>query len=386
MEVIAFIPARAGSKSIQLKNIKSFCGEPLISWSIKALLEFNKLSKIIIATDSDKIADVGREFNNKKIEIFNRSDENSQDHSSTESVLLEYIEKNKIENETILILVQATSPLTRTQDFENAYNFYIKGGFDSLLTVTEFKRFLWQENGIPINYDYNNRPRRQDFDGILMENGAFYINTAENIKKYSNRICGKIATYKMPEYTAIEIDEPDDWNIAEMIMQKHVLKKNSFNKKKIKLFLSDVDGVLTDAGMYYSNTGEELKKFNTKDGKGIELLRNAGIKTGFITSEKTTIVENRANKLKIDYLYQGVKNKLQVAKEICEKESFELNQVAYIGDDINCKELLENVGLAACPQDSINEIKNISNIIQLSKNGGEGVVREFITKILSEYV
>ncbi|GAL78674.1 N-acetylneuraminate cytidylyltransferase [Algibacter lectus] len=107
----------------------------------------------------------------------------------------------------------------------------------------------------------------------------------------------------MPEYTMIEIDELDDWVYAEYLMKKHVL---SHNKKEIKLFLTDVDGVLTDAGMYYSeNGGDELKKFNTHDGKGFELLRNENIKTGIITSENTKIVERRANKLKVDYLFQG---------------------------------------------------------------------------------
>jgi N-acylneuraminate cytidylyltransferase len=117
------------------------------------------------------------------------------------------------------------------------------------------KRFFWNENGTPINYDYKNRPRRQDFDGMLMENGAFYISSIGNIKKYKNRLSGKIAIYEMPEYTAIEIDEEDDWIIAEKLMQKYILQPKK-SSKKIKLFLSDVDGTLTDAGMYYGNNGE----------------------------------------------------------------------------------------------------------------------------------
>src|SRR5690606_24895334 len=111
---------------------------------------------------------------------------------------------------------------------------------------------------------------------------------------------------------------------------------------------SDVDGTLTDAGMYYDQHGNELKKFNTHDGKGFELLRNAGIKTGLITSENTPIVEHRAKKLKIDYLVQGVASagKLQAALALCAKEGVELSEVAYIGDDVNCKELLEQAGMA----------------------------------------
>lgn len=383
MKIIAFIPVRGGSKSIPLKNIKLFCGEPLINWSIKALLGFKKLSRIYIATDSDEIADVAKGFNNDGIEIFHRSKETAQDNSSTESVLLEFIENNNIPDKTIIVLVQVTCPLTQTSDFENAYKLFTNGKYDSLLTVARIKRFLWKENGVPINYDYRNRPRRQDFNGVLMENGAFYMNTVKNIKKYSNRLSGKIATYEMPDYTAVDIDEPEDWNVAENLMQKHILIKQSINHKKIKIFLTDVDGVLTDAGMYYSENGDELKKFNTKDGKGIELLRNAGIKTGIITSENTKIVENRANKLRIDYLYQGVTNKVKIAQEICTRENIGLNQVAYIGDDLNDLELLNSVGLSACPNNAVDQVKQIKGIRILNRIGGDGAVREFVDFVLN---
>jgi len=153
----------------------------------------------------------------------------------------------------------------------------------------------------------------------------------------------------------------------------------------IKLFLTDVDGVLTDAGMYYSEQGDELKKFNTHDGMGLQLIREKGIKTGIITSENTQMVERRAKKLKLDYLYQGKREggKLASVLEICEKEGISLNEVAYIGDDINCFELLSKVGLAACPANAIDTVKNIPGIIRMNKKGGEGCVREFIELILN---
>jgi N-acylneuraminate cytidylyltransferase len=136
--------------------------------------------------------------------------------------------------------------------------------------------------------------------------------------------------------------------------------------------------------MYYSESGDEMKKFNTRDGMAFELLRKAGIKTGIITSEQTKIVENRAKKMKADYLIQGKreKGKLAAAKEICEKERISLNEVAYIGDDINCIELLSEVGMAACPADAILSVKNIANINIMSLKSGDGVFREFVSYIL----
>jgi YrbI family 3-deoxy-D-manno-octulosonate 8-phosphate phosphatase len=156
-------------------------------------------------------------------------------------------------------------------------------------------------------------------------------------------------------------------------------------KRKIRLFLTDVDGVLTDAGMYYTETGDELKKFNTRDGMGLKLLREAGIKTGIITTENTRLVERRAAKLKVDHLVQGAYPKLNAALEICEKEGISLEQTAYIGDDVNCLELLQAVGLAACPADAVKKVKDVSGILILGKKGGEGVVREFADLILEQY-
>ncbi len=165
----------------------------------------------------------------------------------------------------------------------------------------------------------------------------------------------------------------------------HHTTQHTVGRPTIKLFLTDVDGVLTDAGMYYSENGDELKKFNTHDGMGLQIIRKAGIKTGIITSENTKMVERRYNKLKLDYLYQGKREggKLAAALEICEKEGISIKEVAYIGDDVNCLDLLSEVGMAACPASAVTAIKQVPHITHLSKKGGEGCVREFIELIMS---
>ena len=384
--VTAFIPVRGGSKSIPLKNIKPLCGKPLVCWNIEALEACNEVDNIVVATDSPEIEAVVLGRNYHKTTIFHRCAENATDTSSTESVMLEYLHKTNIPSDTTFILVQATSPFTQTIHFKQALEMFSSREYDSLLTCVRNKRFFWSNDGKSLNYDYKKRPRRQDFEGIMMENGAFYINTVKNILESGNRLSGKIGIYEMPEYTAAEIDEPDDWEYIEHLIYKNGISQNESRLKNIKLFLTDVDGVLTDAGMYYSENGDELKKFNTHDGMGIQILRQKGIKTGIITSENTKIVENRASKLNVDYLYQGRREggKLEIAKEICAKEGISMDNVAYIGDDINCHDLLSAVGVAACPADALPEIKSIHGIIVLSKKGGEGVVREFVDMIKKE--
>lgn len=379
--IIAFIPIRCGSKSIPFKNIKDFCNKPLVYWNIKALQDSKNIDQIVVATDCIQIKEVVSKFNFSKVKIYDRDQKNAADTSTTESVMLEYIKKGSLSSEDIFVLVQVTSPLTQSIDFDKALKFFLKGKYDSLLSCVRNRRFFWTDKGIPLNYNYAKRPRRQDFNGLFMENGAFYFNKVKNIVKDKNRLSGKIGIYEMPDYTAIELDEEDDWLVAEALMYKHILC-NKKSKKKIKLFATDVDGVLTDAGMYYSENGDELKKFNTLDGKGIELLRNLGIKTAIITSENTKIVERRASKLKVDYLYQGIKDKLQVMEELCKKEKITLDEVAYIGDDINDLEVLKNVGMAACPSNAVYEVKRTPGIIKLTSKGGDGAVREFISIIL----
>ena len=384
MKTIAFIPVRGGSKSIPLKNIKPFCGKPLVCWNIEALETCPKVDQVVVATDSDEIWTTVEKQNYKKTILYRRSAENACDTASTESVMLEYIHDAKLAEENIFMLVQATSPLTETIHFSEALQMYSKGEYDSILTCVRNFRFFWNEDGTSMNYDYMNRPRRQNFSGMLMENGAFYINTVKNILDNGNRLGGKIGIYEMPEYTATEIDEPDDWIILENLMRKYVLAHQIESKITIKLLLSDIDGTLTDGGMYYSENGDEQKRFNTRDGMGMGMLREKGIKVGIITSEDRQLNQRRADKLKLDFFYQGKKNggKLAVAREICQKMGISMQKVAYIGDDVNCIELLSAVGMAACPADADSRVKAIPGIHVMTKKGGEGCVREFCEMLM----
>ena len=152
--------------------------------------------------------------------------------------------------------------------------------------------------------------------------------------------------------------------------------------KNIRLILTDIDGVWTDGGMYYDQTGNEWKKFHTYDSAGVLFAHKYNIPVGIITGENTEIVKRRANKLHIDYLFQGVIDKLATAILLCKNLNIELNDVAYIGDDIGDVELLKAVGIKGVPASAPDYIKKLSNIT-LTKNGGEGVFREFVEKLLN---
>lgn len=160
---------------------------------------------------------------------------------------------------------------------------------------------------------------------------------------------------------------------------KQIIKRAA----KIKLLLTDVDGVLTDTGVYYSANGEEMKRFSIRDGMGIERLRElVGVETGIITRENSQIVKSRAQKLKINELHLGVFEKDKTLDEILTRRNISGEEIAYIGDDTNDLEIMLKVGLSACPNDATQFAKDISDIIVKSK-GGFGAVRDLAEIIIS---
>lgn len=148
-----------------------------------------------------------------------------------------------------------------------------------------------------------------------------------------------------------------------------------------KLILTDIDGVWTDGGMYYDQTGNEWKKFNTYDSAGVLFAHSLQIPVGIVTGENTQIVKRRAEKLKVDYLFMGVKNKVKVITDFLNKIDMDFTDVAYIGDDLNDIGMLQMCGISAVPSSAPEYIKRYAGIV-LTKKGGEGVFREFVERIL----
>lgn len=158
-------------------------------------------------------------------------------------------------------------------------------------------------------------------------------------------------------------------------------KVSAHRLRQIRLFATDVDGVLTDAGMYYAESGDEWKKFNTRDGMGIKLLQKAGFITAIVTQERTKIVARRAEKLAIPELHQGVMDKLSLIREMAGRHGLSLSEVAYIGDDVNDLESLRAVGFSAAPADGMPVVCEAVDYV-CRKKGGEGAVREIVELLL----
>lgn len=215
-KIVALIPLRGGSKSIPKKNIRLLCGKPLCAWCIESVLSAPEIDEIYVSTDSKEIANTVKTIN-PKISIIDRPSELAQDDSSTESVMLHFA---SLVNFDWIVTLQATSPLIKSKHISEAISKVSSDNLDSLLSAVRVKRFFWSLDSKPLNYNPQIRPRRQDFEGTYMENGAFYITKREILIKTKCRLGGKIGIYEMPYETNIELDEPEDWLKIEEILRK----------------------------------------------------------------------------------------------------------------------------------------------------------------------
>ena len=218
-----------------------------------------------------------------------------------------------------------------------------------------------------------------------MENGAFYVTSRERLLESKCRMSGRIEAIEMPEDTYFELDDLFDWTIMEGLMRRREqLRRGSLQERirGLRLVASDVDGCLTDSGMYYSEQGDELKKFSTRDGMGFRLLQEAGFDTAIITLENTKLMARRAKKLKVGELHQGAEDKVSVMECILADKDYGIERVAFLGDDLGDLELLKRVGVSACPADAIPAVRDSVDIV-LSAPGGSGAFREFAEMVLA---
>lgn len=214
MKTAALIPLRSGSKSIPKKNIKPLAGKILAAWTLEAAATCSEINTVYVSTDSCEIADIVQSLG-LGIQVIMRPAVYATDEASTESVILHFMSQIDF---NLLVTIQATSPLLTDSDLDNALVQFRRQHLDSMFSAVRTKRFFWNDDATPINYDPLHRPRRQDFRGTLMENGAFYITHRKILQDQQCRLGGKIGVYEMNEATAVEIDEPEDWERAEGLL------------------------------------------------------------------------------------------------------------------------------------------------------------------------
>lgn len=359
-------------------------GRPLFSWVLTEAI-FSKLDTVYVYTD-DEVVEAYIKANYQwtdKVEVMQRGAHTATDDASTEAAILEFCETMKYNFDTFCLL-QATSPLTHSEDI-NACLEKQASGYDSVLSAVRTHRFSWNEDGTAKNYDYTNRPRRQDFEGLLIENGAVYISSAQALKNSGNRLSGKIGLVEMSADSYHEIDEESDWQLVEQLLLDR-LKKGK-QQSRISYLILDVDGVFTSGHVSYTEDGELTKEFDMRDGMGLEIIRELGVEVMVMTSEDSALVASRMNKLKIEHVFMGVKDKYSRMQRLMRDMKITPGDIAYVGDDINDLATMCTVGWSMAPNNAMNIIKQHADMI-LNESGGAGAIREaceFIIKYNKRY-
>ncbi len=379
MKKIGIIPLRKDSKGILGKNKKKMVGRPLFSWVLTEAI-FSDLDAVYVFTnDTEIISYVEREYSwTSKVFAVLRNEENANDTASTESTMMELSEKINHEY-AVLCLLQATSPLTLAADINKVLDKITKEKFDTSLTVVKTHRFTWNSDGTPQNYDVYNRPRRQDFEGLLIENGAIYATKKELFLNSKNRVSGAIGLVEMPEETLMEIDSLSDWSIVENLLMER--QKKSKTQQRINYLVLDVDGVFTDGGVYYSKDGELAKKFDMRDGMGLEILRQNQVEVVVLTSENSELVAQRMLKLQIKEAFFGVKDKYSFLKQFLATKNSSFGAVAYVGDDVNDLTNTCSSGWSFAPANATSIVKFNADFV-LGTASGAGAIREVCEMII----
>lgn len=230
-DVVAILLARGGSKGIPKKNLKIFCGKPLLQWSIEQIKKVKDVSSIWVSSENEEILNFSKKHG---ANIIKRPKSLANDHSTSESGwlhALSYIEKNFSLPKTVIVL-QSTSPLREPSDLQNGLDSFRNFDCDSLFSGSILgDTLIWRKNSSnllkSLNYDYQNRSVRQEFSEQFIENGSFYIFKPKILRKYHNRLGGKIGIHLMDFWKSFELDTLDDWDFCETLMKHYLLKKNT---------------------------------------------------------------------------------------------------------------------------------------------------------------
>lgn len=379
---IAIIPARSGSKGIADKNVRPFCGVPLLARSIRAARAATSVDRVVVSTDSTHYADLAKQ---EGAEVVMRPPELSGDEASSESALLHVLQATGADPRWIVFL-QCTSPFTRAEDIDGLLRRVMEAKGESGFTAVKSHRFLWriQPDGSAegVNHDKSVRLRRQDREPEFTENGAVYVMKTDGFLKHKHRFFGKTVMHEVPEHQGFEIDSEDDWQIAEAVFRKmNRSAAADVLPAAPKLIVFDFDGVFTDNRVLVDQDGKEAVFCDRGDGMAIDWLRKSGVRGLILSKERNTVVEARAKKVGLPAA-QAVDGKADFLKQWCETEGIDLTEVIYLGNDVNDLECFAIVGCSVAVSDAVPQVLEAADLI-LSRPGGRGAIRELIEAILN---
>ena len=384
MDCLAIIPARGGSKGIPRKNILPLAGKPLIAYNIEQAQRSRYISRLVVSTDDAEIAEVARQYG---AEVVWRPTEISGDAASSESALLHVLESLRQEEgyrPEVLVFLQCTSPLTLAEDIDGTVQALLDQDADNALAVIPFHYFLWRQaekDATGINHDKRIRPLRQEREPQYLETGAVYVMRVEGFMRARHRFFGKTAMYIMPAERRLEIDDPVDFQVAEVLLHQEARgAKSARLPEQVAALILDFDGVFTDDKVYVFQDGREAVRCDRFDGMGIGLLKKTGLPIWVLSSESNPVVQARADKLGIPCLH-GLQEKGLALGQLLHEQGIDPAQVVYVGNDVNDLPCMAQVGYAVAVADAHPAVLAQADQV-LEHSGGNGAIREICELIL----
>jgi N-acylneuraminate cytidylyltransferase len=390
-EILAVIPARGGSQGIPRKNLRSLAGRPLLAWSIAAAQQARLIGRIITSTDDDEIASVARTYGSEV--PFIRPAELAQNDTRDLPVFqhaIEWLEKNEGYVPEIVVQLRPTSPLRPPWLIDQAVEALLSDeSADSVRSVTQpsqnpFKMWTITDNMLKplLSGDLHepwNAPR-QSLAPTYWQTGHIDVFRTRTIRQKLSLTGDRILPVMVDSSYGIDIDTLMHLRIATEVIVEGSLElvrpaiPNGSVFEQIRLFVFDFDGVFTDNHVYVDQTGRETVSCSRADGLGIQSLQNNGLEAVVLSTETNLVVSARCRKLRLP-VQQGIRDKGQALRNLAASRRLDLEQVAFVGNDINDLECLRIAGLAIAPADAHPDVRKIADLVLL-KSGGHGAVRE----------
>jgi YrbI family 3-deoxy-D-manno-octulosonate 8-phosphate phosphatase len=384
-EVVAVIPARGGSKGVPRKNLREVGGVPLVVRAIRNAQAVASIDRVVVSTDDDEIAAVAFAAG---ADVVDRPAELAGDEASSEAALLQTLDALDARgiDTRVVVFIQATSPFIDPVSLAAAVARVDSGSDDVVFSAVETHAFLWKldaTGAVGVNHDHSFRPRRQDRDAQFQETGAFYVMHADGFRSAGYRFFGTVGIVTVDERHAIEIDTEEQLAVSSVLARAFDPDAPEADAPPavsaptaidVDAVVTDFDGVHTDDRVLVAEDGSEFIVANRSDGMGVRLLREAGVPVLILSTEVNQVVSARARKLGVDVRH-GLSDKASALVEWVDAHGFDLERVAYLGNDVNDLACLDLVGWPIAVADAHPLVVAAARVV-LTRRGGDGAVRE----------
>ena len=381
--IAAIIPARAGSRGINDKNLRRVKGVPLISRAVRAAKAARTVDLVVVSSDGEEILDRAKRDGAR---VIRRPDALADDEAASEAALLHALDV--LEADTwlpdIVAFIQCTSPFVRPEDIDGTVSCVRDAEADVAFTATRWHGFIWHEGPegwLAANHDLGIRQRRQDRPPEVLETGAVYAFDTVQFRKERHRFFGTVQPYLVPAGRALEIDGPADLEAARLLAPS---LDPVPDLTSVEALVMDFDGVMTDNRVLTFTDGTEGVVAHRGDGHGLaELRRRTRMKVTVLSTETNPVVTARCEKLGVP-VRQGLgAEKATALREWADAEDVDLSRTIFVGNDVNDLGCLGLVGFPICPRDAVEQVQRASQHV-LEASGGHGAIRELCDLILAQ--